>query len=250
MTANRIIARNHDRSSGFTVPLCWVLLILGVAMGVFNFPSALHAQSSPLTVQPSTGRVGVGNTSPGYTLDVTGTVNATNFRGDGSQLTNLPLGPSSPAIDKVTTNATVVSTAAETNLYSFSVSGGTLGTNNVLRLTIQISDLDVVDGDNCVLRLKYGGTTLASVTVANSTGSGVTNAKASISLFLAGDGASNTQIGSIVFRGSHAAFSSSVAQGTSAVDSNAAQTLVVTADWTTSSSLHSITLGQAVLEKL
>jgi hypothetical protein len=56
------------------------------------YPTFVHAQSSPLTVQPSTGRVGVGVTSPQYPLDVTGTVNATSFRGDGSQLTNLPGG--------------------------------------------------------------------------------------------------------------------------------------------------------------
>jgi len=43
---------------------------------------ALFAQSTPLTVQPSTGRVGVGNTNPAYPLDVTGTVNATAFRVD------------------------------------------------------------------------------------------------------------------------------------------------------------------------
>jgi hypothetical protein len=53
----------------------------------------LYAQSSPLTVQPSTGRVGVGVTSPAYSLDVgTGTVNAGFFRGDGSQLVNVPGG--------------------------------------------------------------------------------------------------------------------------------------------------------------
>ncbi|MSP38342.1 MAG: hypothetical protein EXR70_07615 [Deltaproteobacteria bacterium] len=51
----------------------------GLAIGVAALLLApnLHAQSSPLTVQPSTGRVGVGNTNRAETLDVTGNIQQT-----------------------------------------------------------------------------------------------------------------------------------------------------------------------------
>jgi hypothetical protein len=44
-----------------------------IAALIFALPSGLFAQSSPLTVQPSTGRVGVGTTDPTRTLTVQGT---------------------------------------------------------------------------------------------------------------------------------------------------------------------------------
>src|SRR3989304_5267289 len=94
MKLNGMIGKDRAGKT-FPLTLGWAFSIGGLATALLLALSPiLYAQSSPLTVQPSTGRVGVGNTNPGYTLDVTGTVNATGFRGDGSQLTNLPGGGS------------------------------------------------------------------------------------------------------------------------------------------------------------
>ena len=57
-------------------------IVGAIAALIFTLPCGLFAQS-PLTVQPSTGRVGIGNTNPTEALDVTGTVKASSFKGDG-----------------------------------------------------------------------------------------------------------------------------------------------------------------------
>lgn len=237
---------------------------LVTVMALFTNASNLLAQSSPLTIQPSTGRVGVNTSNPGYTLDVTGTVNATGFRGDGSQLTNLPNSGGVTALNKVTTNVVILgNTTAETTLYSFAVPGGTLGTNGSLRLTLRGTILSNAIGFGHTLRIKYGATTLSSDFQIQNASAGLQVWKVVIEP--SGDGATNSQILSAegmvswINTGEDPlnVWSSTggellkIARGTSAIDSTTSQNLSVTGQWAANvGSNANITLEYAILEKL
>ena len=54
-------------------------IVVAIAALLFALPCEVFAQS-PLTVQPSTGRVGIGNTNPSEALEVNGTVKATALK--------------------------------------------------------------------------------------------------------------------------------------------------------------------------
>lgn len=158
--------------------------------------------------------------------------------------------PSSGALDKVTSDVTVVSTAAETTIYTKSIVGGILGSNNILRLSLVITDYDS-DAATLLLRAKYGGTTLATLTI--TTAGGINNMLGLLTFILQGNGATNAQQGLLKIEGDAtlvAGATSVVAVGTSAVDSTSAQTLLISADFDASSAANKIVIGNAFLEVL
>lgn len=61
----------------FLICLFVAIIISGMS------PLILHAQPSPLTVQPSTGNVGIGTNNPAYRFDVQGGTFFLGQRGDG-----------------------------------------------------------------------------------------------------------------------------------------------------------------------
>jgi len=77
----------------------------------------------PSPYMTTLGLIGVGNTNPNATLDVYGTVSATNFIGDGSGLTGIASG----AADRITSGTTQFVTISNTGYVSLTQAGTNTG---------------------------------------------------------------------------------------------------------------------------
>ena len=185
--------------------------------------------------------------------------------GTGGQVLKTNSGATAPEwgalnrISMVTSNVTVSNDAAETNLLSVSIPGGTLGTGNAIRVKAYISDFNLVGSDSCQFRLKYGSTTVSSLLGTEESGSGIASATGVIEGIIVGTGATNTQeavmdvdlrvnefdgnsVDGDVFRGQ--------TNGSATEDSTGALNLILTVDFGSANASNNITMITATVESI
>lgn len=155
-------------------------------------------------------------------------------------------------LNRVTATTDVVNTVAETTLYTFTVPGGSLSTNKVLRLIV-IGDVlyNNVNTDTATLRVKYGATTVLNSGAVDLGALQATRANYQFTVWLQGMGATNSQrgfFGAADEDGSTAHPIRSFVTGTAAEDSTVNKDLVITIQWSAASVNNSYRLLAATLE--
>lgn len=193
----------------------------------------------------------------------TGATGAKLFVTPAKLLTYLSAGlPGKIEVDA--TEVTVANTVTETTLFDVSVAANTLSTNNAIRVTIYLSDFQCDSSESITFRLKYGATTIASLTMTTTgaTSSNIDLNGAIITGLIVADGATNAQKGFLMFIGGDGVLEddnlASVdgergiggGNGTATEDSTASKTLSVTAQWAATGASNTITAEAWIVEKI
>jgi len=153
----------------------------------------------------------------------------------------------------VTSDITITNTTDETNVISFSLAGGLLSTDNVVRIRLNIINQSLGGGGTITFALKYGTTTIASFAGITSNPTLVDGGW--IEAHLIASGATNTQEGFIecmlVDKDAGASnvgpyYESNV--GTATEDSTGALTVAVTVKHSAASASNTITISSGYAE--
>jgi hypothetical protein len=168
------------------------------------------------------------------------------------------------AVQKVainTTEITLSNNATERTLFTGAIPAGTLSTNNAVRVKVYCSDVDIGSGITLTIKLKYGGSTLA--TAVNTAGSGSsTNYKGWIEAYLVADGSASAQKGALTYNfteNDHEINAEATVQigkiiatssGASTEDSTGALNLVLTVQFSNDTVANQMTAEFMIIEKI
>lgn len=135
----------------------------------------------------------------------------------------------------IDTTSTAVSASSTVSVYTVSIPAGTLGTNNAIKFSVALDAITVDNGTSHTFNVKYGGTTVGTVTLLGS-GDQIDTTGGTLSGIIVANGATNAQkaITSIVTSVNHPVSGTATDTGTvntdygtSAVDSTVNQNLVI-----------------------
>lgn len=114
-------------------------------------------------------------------------------------------------VNITTSDTTVTGTASETTIYTTTIAANTLGTNNGVEGRIYFTSTNASTTDK-VLKLKYGSTTIATVTMTPDANTALTF-KGYIDFMVLGNASTSAQVGSVKINGVIARINTSNTQG-------------------------------------
>lgn len=164
----------------------------------------------------------------------------------------------------LTTDVSVSNTTTETTVFTATLTGGLLSTNNAVRGRIFFTGgtygVSLLSTRILTLRLKYGATTIATATITNSTGSNFETNPASpgiLDFMISATGATGTQEGVLTMFAANTTADgmmanptvmSSTAVGTATEDSTADKTIAVTVQFNNASVNNSLNASHGYME--
>jgi len=153
-------------------------------------------------------------------------------------------------LDRDATDVLLDFTSSEVTLYSFSVPGGTLGTNRMIVVQLFFTNQGSTGGDTATIRCKYGSTTVVTLVPVGVLP--LSNGVGHITFYLYADGATGSQRGLTQFLTEDHATPTQVNEwhgGTASEDSTSAKTLAITCQWSTAGSGRGLHKRHAVMTR-
>jgi hypothetical protein len=154
-----------------------------------------------------------------------------------------------------TSSTSLSASTTETTLFSTTIAGGTLGTNNAVKIEVFLGAISLDTGATLQLRLKYGATTIVDKTISPGGGSSgaVDISRMTIIGYLVANGATNAQKGALMFVGGDGTAEDDASantngekvvggsNATATEDSTADKTLSLTVQYSTTSGNNALT---------